>query len=69
MCVFVNKLTEHDFICSDNGVELEGIGNDFTLAVSIVEIILVDETTTVRTVGGTHTHTLHHMCVVLARHE
>lgn len=51
----IAQLTEHDFICGDNGIELEGIGNDLPLTVSEVEIILMDETTTICTV--THTHT------------
>ena len=54
------QLTEHDFICGDNGIELEGIGNYLPLTVSVVEIILMDETTTICTVTHTHTHTHTH---------
>ena len=58
-------LTEHDFVSGDDGVELEGFRYDSPLRVSVVKIILMDESTTVRTAHTqrdrqTDTHTTQH---------
>lgn len=48
-CNKVRVLTQHDFIGGDYSIELKGIRNDLSPGVTEVQVILVNETTTVGT--------------------
>ena len=48
-------LTQHDFISGDDDIEFEGAWNDLASSVAVVEIVLVNKTTTVCTTQQKHT--------------
>ena len=50
-----HTLTQHDFVGGYNDVKLEGVRDDPSSRITVVQFIFVNETTTVRT-GGDKTH-------------
>ncbi len=49
VCSATLPLTQHDFISCDDCIEFEGIRHDFAFPITIVELVLVNQTSAVCT--------------------